>query len=530
MKKTVLRIVSMILLINIVTFTSCQKDETADGNTFLATMEDCTSSDNKTVLNGTHLYWSSGDKIVVFGSHPGKYGIFETRANHSADWTEFQKKEEVGTGPFDGPYRAFYPQGIAGYDGTYIILPAVQHSEDGQLDHCFPMYAYNRNSNVLHFKNICGVFRLSLIKYGVNVKAIKIEAGTKINGEYELSYDEHNLCPVITHTVGGSNAMWFVCDEAQSIASAKDFYIFMPSGEYRNLKIVIYTDDGRYCEKTLKSNVVINCYRSQTTDIIFNGNDLTFVEATPTGALQGRFSVSSTKQVRFSPGNLIYQEGTDSWQFDETQVNRYSTWYNYGSGYYPGNGRYNGYFGEVGYNGEVPPFVDWGMNAIANGGNEPNAWRTLSKDEWNYLFYTRADASDKYGIAEINGDCGLVLLPDNWTLPEGLQFTPGWPETGQFSVVGSQSWRLFHPQRYTMSQWSEMEANGAVYLPEGSYWSSTADDSYVYELYFSFITTGGYDGYITQSSVFYVPHNYYYGFDEYANFPSAQVRLVHDVD
>lgn len=537
MKKTVLRIVSIVLLLNSVTFTSCQKDETADGIIFRAKMEDCTSSDGKTALNGTHLYWSPGDKIVVFGSRPGKSGIFETRANHSAGWTEFKKNEEVGTGPFDGPYRAIYPVSSVG-DVTHISLPAVQHSEDGILDHYFPMCAQTR-TDMLEFKNICGVIRLSLYKPDVyasrpdvRVKAIKILAETEINGHFELSYDGNN--PVITYADGGTNEVWFVCDKAQSISSLKSFYIFIPPGRYRNLKILILTDDGRYCEKTLKNNVVLNCYRSQTTDITLWNTDLTFLKATPMGALPGYFSVSPSIQVQFAPGNLDYQMGAGTWQFAESQLDD-GEYFDFGSGYYPGQGRsYYGYneYCPYGFHNELPPFVDWGMNAIDNGGNEPNAWRTLSIEEWDYLFHSRPNASEKYGIAYVSdgrfSHQGMILLPDDWTLPGGLHFTPGWPTLRDYVT---DYYNRFIIQQYNSSQWSEMEANGAVFLMGdwfGEYWSSTAinnSQSYGVEFFFT----------RTPSEI--APYTIVYVYDAnllvpYALdcFDRASVRLVHDVE
>ena len=35
-------------------------------------------------------------------------------------------------------------------------------------------------------------------------------------------------------------------------------------------------------------------------------------------------------------------------------------------------------------------FTDSGTNPITNGGNQANMWRTLTNDEWNYLFNARA--------------------------------------------------------------------------------------------------------------------------------------------
>jgi hypothetical protein len=227
---------------------------------------------------------------------------------------------------------------------------------------------------------------------------------------------------------------------------------------------------------------------------------LTFVYPilVPTGAINGLFSVSSTKQVYFSQGNL-QATTTDNgstwiWSF---ATNQYDT-----IGNAVANTAINGN-GTVSTNGTVDlfgwstaatvngihnsesddysgDFVDWGNNAIANGGNTANSgWRTLTKDEWVYLFNTRTDAASKKGLGEVNGVNGIILLPDEWTLPSGLTFTPFTPNSSWANV-------------YTTEQWAQMEAGGAVFLPaagnrqstrlflvgdRGYYWSSTANGS-----------------------------------------------------
>lgn len=123
---------------------------------------------------------------------------------------------------------------------------------------------------------------------------------------------------------------------------------------------------------------------------------------------------------------------------------------------------------------------DWGVyNKISNGGNQAGLWRTLTKDEWNYVISNRTDARYLRGTATVNGVNGLILLPDNWTLPTGVTFT-----------YGEGGWSQ---NTYSASDWSKMEANGAVFLPAagyrfgtdvygvgsgGDYWSSSAYDFY----------------------------------------------------
>lgn len=243
---------------------------------------------------------------------------------------------------------------------------------------------------------------------------------------------------------------------------------------------------------------------------VMEGGDFATVE---TGVLNGVFSVNQSKKVRFSKGNLQYQASTNIWRFAKNQWDYvgeanenisqiYSGWidlfgwgtsgWNSGavcyqpwststtdSDYYPGGSYTNNLTG--GYAN-----ADWGVhNAIYNGGNQAGQWRTLTKDEWVYVFQDRNNASSKYGHGKVNGVCGMILLPDSWTLPSGLSFT-----------AGNSSWA----NSYTADQWAQMEANGAVFLPAagcrygtsvsnvgsyGGYWSASYYSSnYAYFLYF----------------------------------------------
>ena len=213
------------------------------------------------------------------------------------------------------------------------------------------------------------------------------------------------------------------------------------------------------------------------------GSEKTFsYNPPPTGAINGIFSVSSSKKVYFSRGNLQYRASDGRWRFAEHQYdyigdansNISSTYSNYidlfgwgtsgwnsgavgyqpwstsesYSDYYPGGSYTNNLTGSYAN-------ADWGVyNAIYNGGNQAGQWRTLTKDEWVYVFQDRNNASSKYGHGKVNGVCGMILLPDSWTLPSGLSFT-----------AGNSSWA----NSYTADQWAQMEANGAVFLPAAGY-------------------------------------------------------------
>ena len=226
----------------------------------------------------------------------------------------------------------------------------------------------------------------------------------------------------------------------------------------------------------------------------------------PDGALPGLFSVSATQQVYFSQGNLQYQASTNTWRFAEHQYDYVGTqtadpYGNYGGNVSGSDNRsisstYSGWIDLFGWGTGSNPtlssqiywdygtFVDWGSNPISNGGNTANRWRTLTISEWNYLLNTRTDASSKCGTGNINGVGGLIILPDSWTLPSGCSFTSG------FATNNPNNYPDWTHNSYTLAQWAQMEAAGAVFLPaagrrkgtnvfdvgtNGYYWSSTSN-------------------------------------------------------
>ena len=205
------------------------------------------------------------------------------------------------------------------------------------------------------------------------------------------------------------------------------------------------------------------------------------------------FSVSASKQVYFSPGNLQYHPANNEWRFAENQADYV------GSANSNISATYNGWIDLFGWGtGNAPTksstsysdyqtFVDWGTNQI--GSDTPNTWRTLTYDEWMYIFYNRPNAQSLFALGSVNGVNGTIILPDNWTTPAGVSFvastTKGlyWDGSYYYNSNGDN----FSHNTYTSEQWSKMEQAGAVFLPAsgrrwgtgvanvgylGSYWSS----------------------------------------------------------
>ncbi|MBR6829683.1 MAG: leucine-rich repeat protein, partial [Paludibacteraceae bacterium] len=187
--------------------------------------------------------------------------------------------------------------------------------------------------------------------------------------------------------------------------------------------------------------------------------------STGDGSLSGAFTINAYgDQINFSKGNLQY---VGSWQFAANQ------WDIIGAAQADDNRDLFGWG-----TGDAPNKVSMTLADYAEyhewGTNMGDGWYTLSRDEWTYLFQTRTNAADLYAPANVNGVNGFVVLPDEWTLPYGMTFTPGVTNYGT--------------NVYQNAGWTAMENAGAVFLPvagyryngninwvgqSGFYWSST---------------------------------------------------------
>ena len=218
-----------------------------------------------------------------------------------------------------------------------------------------------------------------------------------------------------------------------------------------------------------------------------------------------KFTINeSGDRVIFSPGNLQYQASTNTWRFAEHQwdyvgnnnaniSSSYSEWidlFGWGtsgvSGYSPiatcyqpwststTSSQYNPY-GSISTNlydgGANAGKADWGYNTIDNNGSPETEWRTLTKDEWTYLFNSRtgpaastigSTADVRYAQATIRTDetgvNGIILFPDRGTFA-----------TSEFTNVGTLNAKSAWTMRVTATQWTALEAKGCVFLPAAGY-------------------------------------------------------------
>ncbi len=253
---------------------------------------------------------------------------------------------------------------------------------------------------------------------------------------------------------------------------------------------------------------------------------------------RAKYKVSDESYVYFSQGNLQYNAGDKSthatadggtakgtWRFAENQ-------YDYiGDGNANADSTYNGWidlfgWGTSGWSGGAKAYqpwstdktggnyqpgdsatanieggckyADWGVyNAISNGGGAAEQWRTLSEDEWMYLF-----RNNDWFIGRVAGTLCAILLPEGVEVPKGLTFNKTmkdcWMRSGSHKFTEKDANGNDVAIDFTKTndiadyQFAQLEAQGAVALPcaghrsdkyiyvtgtAGYYWSTSATDS-----------------------------------------------------
>lgn len=375
----------------------------------------------------------------------------------------------------------------------------------------------------------------------------------------ELQANEYNISVSANPSEGGTVTGYGTYqqdDQCTVEATANESYTF-----------INWTENGEVVSTNARYTFNVNSDRMLVANFT--------VPQAPEGAINGMFTIDGNgNKVYFSQGNLQFNplngthlcaDGTTksgTWRFAAYQYDiignanssigeYYNGWidlfgwgtsgYNdpsdpYNVNYYPWstswetvNEIYNYYGYGPSTNMPSPNLkdssenYDWGVyNVIYGAGNQPNQWRTLTREEWVYVFKKRTTSSGiRYAKAQIIGlsggesIIGMILLPDDWstnyyTLSNTDQFQANFTS----NIIEVNTWE------------NSLEAHGAVFLPAagyrsensvsyvnhyGEYWSATYGDSS--SAYYVHI---GHSDFTPQSS------NYerYHGFS---------VRLVHSV-
>ena len=350
-----------------------------------------------------------------------------------------------------------------------------------------------------------------------------IKANGAASTSFEIDKDESlTLAANVASSTGSLSYAWSTSSVgATDAGTSSSITPSTASAGSRTFYLQVTATSASGCEASANKSITVTVTEPLSCD--YSG-------ITQTGAIKGLFSVSSTKQVMFSMGNLQYQASTNTFRFASNQydvikdgagnstsqvyVGRgtstgssatnsmrsqatsniqsstgrvdQSAWIDlFLSGtdgvsstvYYPweintGGGSYakDYYTPSYGHNRSVTSkgSGDWGYkNRISNGGNSTSTWRVPTSEEMNYLINSRAHHDDLWAYGKVNGVSGLILLPDCWVLPAGITFY-----SHAWTLENTHIWNT-----YTTSQWTTMQNAGAVFLPAGGIMNVKATES-----------------------------------------------------
>ena len=417
---------------------SCAKKQqgentnTGDGKVFSAVI----SQDfiRTTITSENKVNWVEGDQININGA------IFSATPDAS-DATKAIFTKVSGSDPTPD-YTAVYPASIM--VGTQATLPATQTYAAGKFN--APMCAISSTES-LEFKNFCGVLCLSL-KGTDKVKSIAVTAKEQLCGTIEF-YDATSFG---FDGVKEGYTVTLDCGEGVQLSAtySTNFYIYLPPCTYTaGMKMTVTDTDGKVFEKTTTKAAEI----ARSNIYTFNWTP-TFAPVIPAGALPGVFSVSATKKVHFSKGNLFWDG--DFFEFETAQYlsswnaeNHINLFFWSKDDQISRGQNYNDPSAAVGdvfftNDAETTPKSDFTVNGVTG------KFRTLSAGEWEYILESRTNAENLYteDVKVCDVEHCLVIAPD--ICSNGYSFDKD-------------------KKVYSQDEWVTAEAAGLICLPPAGY-------------------------------------------------------------
>lgn len=376
---------------------------------------------------------------------------------------------------------------------------------------CCPMIADNTQpvADGWSFKQLCGVFRMTVNCIPPSVDKITVDFGHPVAGSFDIPAGIAPATSSIAYAnaAGDNSNVVTITFNAAGGTTWRDnvtFNLPWPTGEYGDITITMYNGSTEVISMTRPAGKTGNYTAARA-------------YGRKVAAGFPIFSVSDTKRVVIAPSNLqlkrdaSYAAGdgtawaagqglewsfmTNPWDYVEGDWEHkwknadkgytinydkqatislfgwgctgYTNWAtdgvtlgtDYGTAYQPWsvsgtNTQYGPVLGNTkGVNDLTGVFEpgDWGYVAGTLAGY--NTWRLLNSDECDYLLFSRAGQVFTYAV--VNDMRGVILLPDNFIDPNlngGTNAVVTWSKT-------------FTDNVYTSDQWKGMAASGAILLP-----------------------------------------------------------------
>lgn len=564
MKKTYL----MILAAGLVCLAACQKEDFSIDDmenaaiTYIRANEESSTTTKASIDNTTAAFtWNTNDRVAVYADG---YKISDPLADtyNGTNAATFAFSGANAVTEAERANFAIFPASLV-WDGTSIrtgsasnytssgltvTLPASYTLAEVQNDvsPC-PMIATNAPNGDLSFKHLCALLRVEVSNVPATTRRLVfVFNDKKVQGEFTLTGVEPGTSSIETAAASGSNNTITVFTPDIDAVSTLTINLPLPTGTYDYITISAY--DKAEGGLPIYTNTRLIKKSSPGT---WTSNRLSSRKISA-ALSQITFSVSSTKKVIFSPGNL-QATTTDlganwTWDFAEHQYDYIgNTTHNPNSinhkmtstpGVVTANGTLDLFYRSVTGNGygiittseSISPyygadFVDWGTLVI--GSYTANYWHSLTKNEWCYLTGFNISGSVRNPVATVNGVAnarctkavvnsvkGFIIFPDRYEGPTATVGTDIVWGAG-INSSGTSGWNT----TVTLAGWATLEAAGCVFLPaagrrSGSTLYSIGDmGQYKQATYWSRLRFND-SGYAPQDS----------------NGDAGSVRLAHDVN
>ena len=417
------------------------------------------------------LYWGDASTHTFYGKYPDPSW---TSSVPTSAHPAFGKQD-----PKSDNFLCWLPSSFSVSSGVWYSPQNRRYTYDQDLQYCY-MTAYAsvpRSSAVeLNFIPAVSTFKITIahtFSGTVRVNSVKLSSEShRLSGEYTVNIGSTTTYSVREYDLSRDDrsvAAVFVNPVTLSSDVSLCVTLFTCPVTVADLTVTIDTSEGSFVLPLKSDSEWISFPAGKYFDITCNQ-----VHDDPV------FSVAEDRQVRFSPGNLVYWKWrpSEAWRFAIPQYDDCSYW-----GVYPNyDAPYNQAvmhfgWGTSGHDGvypyltsgndadygealpagsEFPREWDWGVNTIYNGAGY--TWRTLTIDEWGYLF-GRTDAQGNLLFAAasvINNAIGIILFPDNFEYPDFED-----PN----SVIKACGMCQPSANSLTTSDWSDLELQGCVFLP-----------------------------------------------------------------
>ena len=227
------------------------------------------SSDSKTVINGSNVYWSDGDQIRVYNSDNPE-GVVFTRKSGEGTTAVFEG--DIISGP--GPFYFVYPADAAGrLSGNSVAfnVPSTQTYVPNSfaLGSCIAA-GYSTELKNVNLKNVGGVLKFSLsgdvtiTKINVYTRSSELLCGAaSINipssSDPTIDFDSEQDASYL-------RCVTLDCGTGVSISGGKDFYFSLPANAFATSGFYLEMVDSngnamlKYSSSGAGANTILRSY------------------------------------------------------------------------------------------------------------------------------------------------------------------------------------------------------------------------------------------------------------------------------